>query len=48
MCVNSNGSYSLCRFDWNHAMIMGKDFNGWVSTKRIWDSITLWDFQCIF
>ena len=48
MCINSNGSYSLCRFDWNHAMIMGKDFTGWVSPKKIWDSITLWNFQCTF
>lgn len=22
MCINSDAAYSLCRFDWNHAMIL--------------------------
>ena len=48
MCINSDGSYSLCRFDWNHAMIMGKEFIGWPTPKKIWDSITLWNFQLAF
>ena len=48
MCINSNGTYSLCRFDWNHAMILGRDLSGWVSPKKIWDSITLWNFQMKF
>lgn len=48
MCINSNGTYSLCRFDWNHAMIMGKEFAGKVTPKQVWDSITLWTFQSKF
>ena len=48
MCINSNGTYSLCRFDWNHAMIMGKEFAGKVTPRRVWDSITLWTFQSKF
>lgn len=40
--------YSLCRFDWNHAMIMGKEFAGKVTPRRVWDSITLWTFQSKF
>ena len=34
MCVNSNGSYSLCRFDWNHAMIMEKISTGGYHQKE--------------
>jgi len=45
MCINSNGSYSLCRFDWNHAMILGRDMAEWPTPRKIWDSITLWQFQ---
>lgn len=45
MCVNSDGSYSLCRFDWNHAMIMDNHFSLPPSPKKIWDSIVLWNFQ---
>ncbi len=45
MCINSNGTYSLCRFDWNHAMILGKDLTCNPTPKRIWDSINLWNFQ---
>ena len=48
MCVNSNGTYSLCRFDWNHAMILERDKTGWLSPRKIWDSITLWGFQQTF
>ena len=48
MCINSNGTYSLCRFNWNHAMIMGKEFAGKVTPKQVWDSITLWTFQSKF
>ena len=47
-CINSNGTYSLCRFDWNHAMIMRKEFAGKVTHRRVWDSITLWTFQSKF
>lgn len=48
MCINSDGSYSLCRFDWNHAMILGRDLGEWPTPKKIWDSITLWNFQLAF
>ena len=48
MCINSNGSYSLCRFDWNHAMILDNHVNGWPTPRKIWDCITLWNFQCSF
>ena len=45
MSVNSNGTYSLCRFDWNHAMILDPHVSYPPTPKKIWDSITLWRFQ---
>lgn len=48
MCVNADGTYSLCRFDWNHAMILERDKTGWLSPAKIWNSITLWSFQQTF
>ena len=48
MCINSDGTYSLCRFDWNHAMLMGKDLAGPLTPKRVWDSARLWEFQNTF
>jgi len=45
MCINSNGTYSLCRFDWNHAMILDHHVGGYPTPKKIWDSIVLWNFQ---
>ena len=48
MCVNSDGTYSLCRFDWNHKMIMDPHVGGRPTPKKIWNSITLWQFQCQF
>ena len=45
MCVNSDGTYSLCRFDWNHKMMMDPHVGGRPTPKKIWDSITLWNFQ---
>ena len=45
MCINSNGSYSLCRFDWNHAMLMDPHVSYPPTPKKVWDSITLWNFQ---
>lgn len=45
MCVNADGTYSLCRFDWNHKMILDGHVGGRPTPKKIWDSITLWDFQ---
>lgn len=45
MCINSNGTYSLCRFDWNHAMILDPHVSWPPTPKKIWDCITLWNFQ---
>ena len=44
-CINSNGTYSLCRFDWNHAMLLDQHVSYPATPKKIWDSITLWNFQ---
>lgn len=48
MCINSDCTYSLCRFDWNHAMIMDPHVSFPPTPKKIWDSITLWNFQQAF
>ncbi|MBQ6468931.1 MAG: radical SAM protein [Lachnospiraceae bacterium] len=45
MCVNSDGSFSLCRFDWNHAMLLDRHVSFPPTLKKIWDSIVLWNFQ---
>ena len=45
MCINSDGTHSLCRFDWNHAMLLDQHVGAPVTTKKIWDSIVLWRFQ---
>ena len=45
MCINSNDTYSLCRFDWNHAMILDQHVSNPPTPKKIWDSIVLWRFQ---
>ena len=45
MCINSDGTYSLCRFDWNHAMILDHHVPHPPTPKKIWDSIVLWNFQ---
>ena len=45
MCINSDGTYSLCRFDWNHAMILDHHVSIPPTPKKIWDSIVLWNFQ---
>lgn len=45
MCINSDGSYSLCRFDWNHAMMLAPHVSAPATPKKIWDSIVLWQFQ---
>lgn len=45
MCINSDGNYSLCRFDWNHAMMMAPHVSAPATPKKIWDSIVLWQFQ---
>ena len=45
MCVNSDGTCSLCRFDWNHAMLLDHHVGAPPTLKKIWDSIVLWNFQ---
>ena len=45
MCINSDGTYSLCRFDWNHAMILDQHVSYPPTPKKIWDSMVLWNFQ---
>jgi len=45
LCINSDGSYSLCRFDWNHAMLLDPHVSYPPTPKKVWDSITLWNFQ---
>ncbi len=48
MCINSDCTFSLCRFDWNHAMILDQHVGAPVTPKKIWDSIVLWNFQQSF
>lgn len=45
MCINSDATYSLCRFDWNHAMILDNHFSVPPTPKKIWDSAVLFEFQ---
>ena len=45
MCINSDGTFSLCRFDWNHAMLLDQHVSPPATPKKIWDSIVLWGFQ---
>ena len=45
MCINSDGTFSLCRFDWNHAMLLDQHVSSPATPKKIWDSIVLWGFQ---
>lgn len=48
MAINSDGSYSLCRFDWNHSMLLGRELGEYKSPKKVWDSTLLWEFQNMF
>ncbi len=48
MCINSDCTYSLCRFDWNHAMLLDQHVGYPPTPKKIWDSIVLWNFQQSF
>lgn len=48
MCINSDCTYSLCRFDWNHAMLLDQHVSQPPTPKKIWDSIVLWNFQQSF
>ncbi|MCQ2452785.1 MAG: hypothetical protein MJ075_06605, partial [Oscillospiraceae bacterium] len=48
MCINSAASFSLCRLDWNHAMLLDHHVPAPATPKKIWDSIVLWNFQQSF
>lgn len=48
LVINSDGSYSMCRFDWNRSMTLGKEFGLYKSPKKVWNSSLLWEFQCMF
>lgn len=48
LVINSDGSYSMCRFDWNRSMTLGRELGSYVSPKKVWNSSLLWEFQCMF
>ena len=48
MAINSDGTYSLCRFDWKRCLILGNELGLYKSPKKVWDSIFLWQLQCKF
>lgn len=45
MAINSDGTFSLCRFDWKRTLILGRELGAYVSPKKVWDSILLWGLQ---
>lgn len=45
MAINSDGTYSMCRFDWKRCLLLGNEFGLYKSPKKVWDSIHLWDIQ---
>lgn len=45
MAINSDGTYSMCRFDWKHCLPLGNDLGLLKTPKRVWDSIQLWTIQ---
>ena len=48
LVINSDGSYSMCRFDWNRSMVLGRELGFYKSPKKVWNSSLLWEFQCMF
>ena len=42
MAINSDGTYSMCRFDWKRCLILGRELGLYKSPKKVWDSILLW------
>ncbi|MFV0529387.1 MAG: radical SAM/SPASM domain-containing protein [Lachnospiraceae bacterium] len=46
--INSDGTYSMCRFDWKRKLILGRELGAHVTPAKIWNSIRLWQFQCKF
>ena len=45
MVINSDGTYSMCRFDWKRCLILGRELGLYKSPKKVWDSIQLWTMQ---
>jgi MoaA/NifB/PqqE/SkfB family radical SAM enzyme len=48
MAINSDGTFSLCRFDWKRSLILGRELGVYVSPKKVWNSILLWNLQQLF
>ncbi len=48
MAINSDGSYSMCRFDWKHNLVLGNELGLYKTPKKVWDSIHLWRLQSMF
>ncbi len=46
--INSDGSYSMCRFDWKRVLPLGNEFGAYKSPKKVWNSIHLWRLQSMF
>jgi sulfatase maturation enzyme AslB (radical SAM superfamily) len=45
MVINSDGTYSMCRFDWKRCLLLGNELGLYKSPKKVWDSIHLWQLQ---
>lgn len=45
MAINSDGTYSMCRFDWKRCLLLGNELGLYKSPKKVWDSIALWQIQ---
>ena len=45
LAINSDGTYSMCRFDWKRCLILGRELGLYKSPKKVWDSIQLWTIQ---
>ena len=46
--INSDGSFSLCRFDWKHNLVLGGDIGGCKNPKKVWNSAYLWHLHQMF
>lgn len=45
MAINSDGTYSMCRFDWKRCLILGRELGMYKSPKKVWNSTFLWQVQ---
>ena len=48
MAINSDGTFSQCRFDWKRMLPLGGDLRLEITPKKIWNSIHLCNIQCSF